>query len=366
MRLPLKRLLIYCCMGVLISSGCSTPVESGGEAEAGMTDEQIVELTDRVIQWQLDTYPEEKWGKSWRDATLFIGITGIAKILNQDSYWEIARKWAGRQDWEIGSNRQHADDQAVGQVYLQFYEREGDDYMIRDFKRWIDVMIAKQITGAELWNWCDALFMSPPALAHLASLTGQEKYVEFLNEKFWESKEFLYDPEHHLFFRDHRFFGESDARGNPVFWSRGNGWVVAGLARIMSHLPRENLHYKRYRSLFMEMMDKLAAIQPEDGLWRTNLLSPGLYPTPDVSGTSLISYALGWGINEKILTDDKYVVAFRKSWSGLVQKVGPDGKLGYAQKPGDRPGTVDKDNSEIFAAGAFLLAAGEALRAEEN
>lgn len=346
---------------LLALPGCSTPLEADAEL-VSMTSDEITELVDRVIGWQLEAYPPEMRGKSWRDATLFIGITEIAITLENDSYWEQAREWAEQQKWEIGGRREHADDHAAGQVYLQFYEREQNEYMIRDFKHWIDKLIHVEISGDELWWWCDALFMAPPAIAHLASVSGGDEYQNFLNEKFWESKEHLYDTSHRLFYRDDNFFDKRNELGNPVFWSRGNGWVVAGLARIMNQLPRENSDYEKYRALFIEMMDRIVEIQPDDGLWRTDLLNPGLYPTPEVSGSAFFCYALGWGIQQQIFKDEKYISAFRKAWSGLVQKVDKDGKLGFAQEPGHQPGHVNEANSEIFATGAFLLAASEAYK----
>ena len=56
---------------------------------------------------------------------------------------------------------------------------------------------------------------------------------------------FLFDPAEHLFYRDSRFFERRDDRQRKLFWSRGNGWVFAGLARIIPLLPEASADRKR-------------------------------------------------------------------------------------------------------------------------
>jgi rhamnogalacturonyl hydrolase YesR len=111
--------------------------------------------------------------------------------------------------------------------------------------------------------------------------------------------------------------------------------------------------------LFKEMMQKIVAIQPGDGLWRTNFLSSSLYPTPETSGSALFCYGLAWGINKNILKEYQYKLALEKAWSGLVSKIDTEGKLGWAQGVASKPGEVDPANAEIYATGAFLLAGSE-------
>ena len=46
-------------------------------------------------------------------------------------------------------------------------------------------------------------------------------------------------------------------------------------------------------------------------------------------------------------------------WRALVAAVQPDGKLGWVQRVGAGPGQVDKDDTQLYGVGAFLLAASE-------
>ncbi len=43
----------------------------------------------------------------------------------------------------------------------------------------------------------------------------------------------------------------------------------------------------------------------------------------------------------------------------MVSSVHPNGKLGYVQKIGDKPGVVYFDSTEAYGVGAFLLAGSE-------
>ena len=52
-------------------------------------------------------------------------------------------------------------------------------------------------------------------------------------------RNYLYDKEEHLFYRDHRYFAKREANGKKVFWGRGNGWVLGGLVEILQALPKD-------------------------------------------------------------------------------------------------------------------------------
>jgi len=89
-----------------------------------------------------------------------------------------------------------------------------------------------------LWWWCDALFMAPPVITLYAQHTGNEKYLDDMHTYYMETYNQLYDKEEHLFARDMRYLwdvNEKDIKepnGKKIFWSRGNGWVIGGLAMV--------------------------------------------------------------------------------------------------------------------------------------
>ena len=216
------------------------------------------------------------------------------------------------------------------------------------------------------WWWCDALFMGPPTLAKLARTTGDKSYLA-LNEKLYrETYERLYDKQEHLYARDAAFLidakgeGKRETNGKKVFWSRGNGWVVAGLVRLLKELPKDHPTRSFYLEQYKEIVARVAEVQQPDGLWRASLLDPDSYPGGESSGTGFHTYAMAWGINNKILDRKKYLPVVRKSWTALNTLVHADGMVGWTQPVGFDPRrNFSADSWEVYGAGAYLLAASE-------
>ena len=120
--------------------------------------------------------------------------------------------------------------------------------------------------------------MGPPAWVRLYAATGDTRYLDFAVKNWWRTTDFLYDTEEHLYFRDSSYFQKREANGRKVFWSRGNGWVIAGLVRVLQYLPMNHPERARFERLFGEMSEKVLSCQQPDGLWRASLLDPTSYP----------------------------------------------------------------------------------------
>jgi hypothetical protein len=103
------------------------------------------------------------------------------------------------------------------------------------------------------WCWADALFMAPPGWTALSSVTKDPKYLEYSDREYWATHASLYrklEDGSGLFLRDSRFYSKADAKGNLVYWSRGNGWVFAGLPAIIDYLPSSHPSRPRYSLLY--------------------------------------------------------------------------------------------------------------------
>jgi rhamnogalacturonyl hydrolase YesR len=192
--------------------------------------------------------------------------------------------------------------------------------------------------------------------------TGDKKYLAFLDREFWMTSEFLYDKSEHLYFRDSTYFEKREANGKKIFWSRGNGWVLAGLARVLQYLPPDFPHRSLYEEQFKEMAAKVASLQQPDGLWRPSLLDPVSYPLKETSGSGFYTFGLAWGLNHGLLDRQKYEPIVLKSWKALTECVTPEGKLEHVQPVGADPKKFDPEHTEVFGVGAFLLAGSEMYR----
>jgi unsaturated rhamnogalacturonyl hydrolase len=176
---------------------------------------------------------------------------------------------------------------------------------------------------------------------------------------YWDAYEFLYDKEEDLFFRDESYFDKRTPAGNKTFWARGNGWVMAGIARLLPYLPKEDEHRDRYVDLLRKMSASVKRVQQDDGLWRPSLLDPDEVPHPETSGSAFFCFALAWGVNNGYLDRDEYLPVIRKAWSGLNDNVTEEGMLEWVQPIGASPDKVVKSNFQEYGSGAYLLAASE-------
>ena len=104
-----------------------------------------------------------------------------------------------------------------------------------------------------LWWWCDALFMSPPVLLRMYEITHDRKYLDYMDHEWWLTSASLYNQDNHLYFRDSRYFTQKQANGKPIFWSRGNGWVMGALVNVLSIMPADYPTRPKYIAQFREM-----------------------------------------------------------------------------------------------------------------
>jgi rhamnogalacturonyl hydrolase YesR len=227
-------------------------------------------------------------------------------------------------------------------------------------------------------RYVDGLFTGPPTLAMLYAITGDEKYLDWMETCFWDVYGKLYDIEENLFYRDHRSFPDCmeqrindpgwegnhqvTATGKKVIWSRGNGWAFAGIARILKYLPKDHPGYERYEQVFENMAESLAGRQSEEGFWYPNLADPDHIPLKETSGTSFFIYGLAYGINQGILDREVYLPVVEKAWQSVCDAVSEEGKVQWGQKVGDRPVMFEKEDSHEYVSGTFLLAASEVYK----
>jgi rhamnogalacturonyl hydrolase YesR len=357
---------------VAMSCDRASKIEAGfGPVIDTVQPQEVLRAMTVVAEWQLKNRSRHK-PNDWREATFWAGLNAFAPLSSDPGKYlgEIRRNGEGN-GWKPGPNPFLADDYAITQIYFHLNSIVHDRNMIVPTLVCFDEMLRMPFDESlefsyektfREWVWCDALFMLPPALAMATDTTGDRRYVDLMNRLWWKTTDYLYDKEEHLYFRDSRFFGQREANGRKVFWSRGNGWVLAGLARVLQYLPADYPERHRFLHLFREMARKVASLQGDDGYWRTSLLDPASWPTPETSGTGFITYALAFGVNQNLLEHDNYEVIVRKGWSALIRSVQPSGMVGYVQPAADRPGETAQDHTEVYGAGAFLLAGSEVYR----
>ncbi|MEN8124190.1 MAG: glycoside hydrolase family 88 protein [Bacteroidota bacterium] len=345
-----------------------------------LSNKAITEVMGAVADWQIANFNLVKHHPlDWTNGALYIGMMEWAKIAPDKKYLDWLHKIGRRNAWQPHKKMYHADDIVVSQMYLEMYKQKVQDKnsyrILAPTQARLDYVIAHPSKGTllldyndaqtlERWSWCDALFMAPPVYVKMANILGDKSYLTFMDKEFKATYDFLYDKEEHLFFRDHRYFSEVklEKNGKKVFWGRGNGWVMGGLVSILKDLPKDSKYRPFYEQLFIEMAEKVANCQDENGFWHASMLDHESFPNPEISSSSFFCFALAYGINEGLIDEVKYTQVVTKAWKSMVTAVYADGKLGWVQPIGQDPKKVTAEMTEVYGVGAFLLAGTEVLK----
>ncbi len=348
------------------------------------SEEDVIHYMNLVADWQLENLPERKqrpgsnnppyWYEhfDWTNASFYTGIMAHWRTTGNKKYFDKMLEFSEEINFQPGTRLLHADDHIIGQIYAEIYMENQELRVIQPMLDTFDKIMETPHVGREIWDWCDALYMAPPTLVLLSKVTGDDKYIDFMDELWWDATDFLYDTDEKLYYRDSRFLikadgsGRREPDGSKVFWSRGNGWVLGGLARVLDYMPADYHSRERFEDLFRDMSARIANLQMPDGLWRSSLLYPEFNEAGESSGTAFFAYGLAWGVNQGLLCEETYLPYILRSWDGLVNNVHPDGKLGWTQQIGFAPDDIHADMSEVYGAGAFLLAGSELVKYINN
>lgn len=326
----------------------------------------------KVADWQFK-HSNGKPENTWTNAAFYTGVVAAYETTKSTSLIDSLMAIGERNNWLPGKRYDHADDIAITQTYIDLYRINKNELMLKaSFDSIKKLML---VPGGEIkrhgitWWWCDALFMAPPTLAKLSKTFKDPAYLVLSDTLFMQCYRLLYNNEEKLFARDASYLidangnGKRESNGKKVFWSRGNGWVMAGLVRLLKEMPADHPTRAFYVSLFKDMSARLLSLQQEDGLWRTSLLDPAAYAGGEGSGSAFNCYALAWGLNNKILDKKTFLPAVKAAWAGLNTLLTSEGKVGWVQPIGADPKrNFNAESWESYGAGAFLLAGSEIIK----
>lgn len=314
----------------------------------------------------------------WTRAVYYEGLMSLYKIDPQKSYFEYALKWGEAHNWGLrgGVETTNADNQCCGQTYILLYQKEKRPEMIKDIKASIDLM--KIADKKDYWTWIDAIQMSMPVFAQLAVLYNDDSYYEKMYEMYMHSKTVLggkglYNTNDNLWWRDKDFVPPyKEPNGENCYWSRGNGWVVAALVRVLDIMPTGAPHRDEYQETLVKMLDALIPLQRKDGFWNVSLIDSTNFGGEELSGTALFTYGMAWGVTNGLLDKKKYLPVIYKAWDAMIKKsLHKNGFLGYVQGTGKQPsdsqpvGYKIKPDFEDYGLGCFLLAGTEVYKLSE-
>lgn len=347
------------------------------------SEKEVAQVIQKVNNYWQAANPNPGWA-FWDVAAYHTGNMEAYKITKQEEYRKYSEAWAEKNQWMGAKSTNKAqwkysygekdeyvlfgDWQICFQTYVDLYnlDKQKDE---RKIARAREVMEYQMSTpNQDYWWWADGLYMVMPVMTKLYKVTGNKQYLEKLHEYLTYANSIMYDPEAKLYYRDAKYVypKHKSANGRKDFWARGDGWVFAGLAKVLQDLPKNDPHRPEYVQRFKDMAQAIAQSQQAEGYWTRSMLDPAHAPGPETSGTAFFTYGMLWGINNKLLDKKEYLPVAAKGYHYLTTvALQPNGKVGYVQPIGERaiPGqVVDINSTSGFVVGAVLLAASEMYR----
>jgi len=343
--------------------------------------DDVLGIINRVNAYWQKSHPVH--GRSfWDNAAYHTGNMEAFFLTGNPGYYEYSKAWAEHNEWKGAKSDNKAewkysygesddyvlfgDYQICFQVYADLYSVQPDSAKIA---RACEVMEYQMSTAEnDYWWWADGLYMVMPVMTKMYRITKNPLYLEKLHAYWAYANDIMYDAETGLYYRDAKYIypKHKSVNGKKDFWARGDGWVLAALAKVLKDLPETAPYRQEYADRFRTMARAVAACQQPQGYWTRSMLDPEHAPGPETSGTAFFTYGLLWGMNNGLLDEDTYRPVVMKAWNYLTTvALQPDGRVGYVQPIGEKaiPGqVVDANSTANFGVGAFLLAACEMVR----
>jgi unsaturated rhamnogalacturonyl hydrolase len=372
---------ILCSVFFII--GCATKSKISNTTNSSINKDEVLAVLRTTNNYFMNKWPDtgkpiytNRWRPSniWTRGVYYEGLMALYKIDKDKRYYDYAVDWGENHKWGLrnGTTTRNADDQACGQTYLDLYEIDPKPERIKDIKANIDYVIKSG--KYDDWTWIDAIQMAMPVFAKLGVMYKDDTYFDYMYKMYAHSKNVegggLYNKADKLWWRDKDFVPPyKEPNGEDCYWSRGNGWVVAALVRVLDLIPENEKHRTEYLQDYKELMEGLLACQREDGFWNVSLHDPTNFGGRETSGTALFVYGMAWGINNGLLDAKTYRPSMERAWNAMVKEaIHPSGFLGYLQGTGKEPkdgqpvSFASVPDFEDYGLGCVLLAGSEVYK----
>ncbi len=352
---------------------CWNPLAAEGDSvEDPFSQETILGLMRKVDAHALE-HPRVESDHNWIRGTWYSGVTEAYHATGDAKYLEQARAWAEKHKYQIGTEKSGFNRMFCAMTWLELHLLEPDQKKIHPTIEALKADLPWSPKVGKIWyghdphqtdiGWvyADGLY-SASTLAMLHRATGEQEYLDFLHDAYWKVIGTILDKDDNLCYRDPSYIGKRSPNGGKIFWSRGNGWVFAGLPRVIRNLPKEDPQYARYVELYRSMAKAIAAQQQDDGFWRANLGDAWQYPMPESSGTAFFVDGFSQGVRMGLLDRETYLPVIVHGWVALVSSVHPDGLLGWVQPVDGEPRPAHPRTTQEYGTGLLLSAGSQVYR----
>ena len=250
------------------------------------------------------TYPEVC---TWYGALTFAQLSGDKELSSK-----LIKRFdllLTPQEAGLVSKERHVDFTVFGAVPFEIYIRTKDPKYLDLGKSFADRQwenpTADGLTS-ETRFWIDDMYMITAVQIQAFRATGARKYLDRAALEMAAYLDKLQQP-------SGLFYHAPDV---PFYWSRGDGWVAAGMTELLRSMPQDHPRRARVMESYRKMMKALLATQGKDGMWRQLIDLEESWP--ETSSTGMFTFALVTGVKNGWLDAATYGPAARKAWISLV------------------------------------------------
>lgn len=255
----------------------------------------------------------------YAEACAAFGAVKMAGLMKDK---ETLKKLIQRYDRVVAENipntANHVDANVYGILPLEIYLQTKDKRYLEQGLAFADGQWKDPLPNgltSQTRFWIDDIYMIGSLQVQAYRATGNMIYLERAALEIDAYVQKLQQP-------NGLFFHGPEAH---FFWGRGNGWVAAGIAEVLSELPVSNPHYNVILQGYQRMMKTLADCQAEDGMWRQLIDYDESFK--ETSSTAMFGYAMSVGVRRGLLPEEPYKNAYMKAWSALHEYLNDAGKI---------------------------------------
>ncbi len=218
----------------------------------------------------------------------------------------------------IENTANHVDANVYGILPLELYMHTGDHRLLQQGMELADGQWKDPLPDgltSQTRFWIDDVWMIGSLQVQAYRITGDTTYLNRAAREIAAYLKTLQQP-------NGLFHHGPEA---PFFWGRGNGWVAAGLAEVISELPEDHPLFEPINRGYMKMMTSLLEFQAPNGMWRQLIDVETSWE--ESSCTGMFAYAMAVGVQEGILDKEQFGPSYREAWMALTDRITPEGKL---------------------------------------
>lgn len=253
----------------------------------------------------------------YAEAAAALGAARIAALSGDEAAAQgLLARWRRARD--IPNTKNHVDANVIGAWPLALYRLTNETDLLAEGLVLADGQWEKTRNDgltAQARLWIDDVWMIGALQIEAYKATGEARFLGRAAKTAAAYIERLQQP-------NGLFHHGPEA---PFFWGRGNGWVAAGLAEVLSELPENHADYEAVAAGYRKMMAALLSHQAESGMWRQLVDRPDSWE--ESSATAMFGYAMVVGARRGLLTDPAYTRAYEKAWAALLSQIDENGRV---------------------------------------